>query len=147
MSKKEDISRGVRGHAPPEILKVEIKICATWGILEANLKKSSTLMFMMNISFVPSICSHRSTIFIFIEKKSTHFLTTTVKNLTFFLSPTLCVCVCVCVCVWCVCVCVCVSVEREKENCILSQTCLPQKTSVSTPNCLCPYFQIYNRII
>ena len=55
-------------------------------------------MFMMNVSFVPSTCSHRSTIFIFIEKKSTHFLTTTVKNLTFFLSPILCVCVCVCVC-------------------------------------------------
>ena len=58
------------------------------------MKKSSTLMFMMNISFVPSICIHRSIIFIFIEKKiSTHFLTTIVKNLKFSLFPH-CVCVC-----------------------------------------------------
>ena len=65
-------------------------------------------------SFVPSICIHRSTNLIFIEKKSTHFLTTIVKNLTFSLSPTLCVCVCVCLCVsLCVYVCVC---ERERER-------------------------------
>ena len=61
------------GASPPpprEILKVETKTCAIWGILETNLKKSSTLKFMMNINFVPSICIHRSIILIFIEKKS-----------------------------------------------------------------------------
>ena len=62
-------------------------------------------MFMMNISFVTSICNHRSTIFIFNKKNSkknkktnqptsTHFLTI-VKNLTFPISPTVSVCVCV----------------------------------------------------
>ena len=102
------------------------------------MKKSSTLLFMMNINFVPSICIHRSTIFIFTEKKiSTHFLTTTVTNLTFFLSPT-----------------VCVGVrerererererkrkrerERERENSILSQTCLPQNTDLSVLQTVC----------
>ena len=54
---------------PPNILKVETKICAIWGILEAYLKKSSTLKFLMNIGFVPSTCIHRSIILIFIEKK------------------------------------------------------------------------------
>ena len=84
-------------------------------------------MLMMNISFVPSICVHRSIIFIFIEKISTHFLTI-VKNLTFSLFPTLCVCVCVCVLR---------EREREKEkerererererNCIFSQACYPK---------------------
>ena len=73
--KKEKISTRVRGHASPlphlprKILKVETKICALWGILEANLKKSSTFKFIMNMSFVPSICIHRSVIFIFTEKK------------------------------------------------------------------------------
>ena len=47
----------------------QTKICAIWGILEANLKKCSTLKFMTNISFVPSICFHRSIILIFIERK------------------------------------------------------------------------------
>ena len=66
-------------------------------------------MFMMNISFVPSICIHRSIIFILITEKkiSTHFLTTIVKNLKFSLSPTVYVCVCVCVCVL---------RERERER-------------------------------
>ena len=74
-------------------------------------------MFMMNISFVPSICNRRSTIFIFNKKKipkkqtnkqktSTHFLTI-VRNLTFPISPTVSVCVCVCVCV---------DRERERER-------------------------------
>ena len=54
---------------PWKILKVETKICAVWGILEANLKKSSTLKFIMNISFLTSICIHRSIIWIFIGKK------------------------------------------------------------------------------
>ena len=67
--KKEEISRGVRGHAPRKILKVETKICAVWGILEANLKKSSTLKFIMNISFLTSICIHRSITLIFTGKK------------------------------------------------------------------------------
>ena len=102
--KKRIFLGGPRGMPPPpprKILKVKTKICAIWGILEANLKKSSTLMFMMNISFVPSICIHRSIIFILIEKKiSTHFLTS-VKNSKFSLSPTVCVCVCV---------------ERERER-------------------------------
>ena len=49
-------------------LKVETKICAILGILWANLKNCSTLKFMTNISFVPSICLHKSIIFIFIEK-------------------------------------------------------------------------------
>ena len=58
-------------HPPAQrkISKVETKIFAIWGILEANLKKCSTLKFMTNISFVPSICIHRSIILIFIEKK------------------------------------------------------------------------------
>ena len=79
--KKEDISRGgasspLHTTPPPlptpwKILKVETNlICVLWGILEANLKKSSTLKFMMNISFVPSICIHRSIILIFkVEKE------------------------------------------------------------------------------
>ena len=54
---------------PWKILKVETKICAIWGILEANLKKSSTLKFIMNISFVPSVCIYRSIILTFIGKK------------------------------------------------------------------------------
>ena len=94
--KKRKFLGGSGGMLPRKILKVETKICAIWGILEANLKKSSTPMFMMNISFVPSICIHRSIIFIFIEKISTYFLTI-VTNLKFSLSPTVCVCVCVCV--------------------------------------------------
>ena len=36
---------------PQKILKVETKICAIGSILEVNLKKSSTLKFMTNISF------------------------------------------------------------------------------------------------
>ena len=68
-NKKEKISRGVQGMLPRKILKVETKICAIWGILEANLKKSITLKFIMNISFVPSVCINRSFILIFIEKK------------------------------------------------------------------------------
>ena len=45
--------------------------------------------------------------------------------------------------------CVCACALRERENYILSQTCLPQNTSVITPNCLCPYFQVwlYDRIV
>ena len=54
---------------PRKILKVETKICAVWGILEANLKKSSTLKFTMNISFLTSICVRRSIILIFIGEK------------------------------------------------------------------------------
>ena len=54
---------------PRKILKVETKICAVWGILEANLKKSSTLKFIMNISFLTSICVRRSIILIFIGEK------------------------------------------------------------------------------
>ena len=64
---KKEISRGVRGHAPWKILKVETRICALWDIQGANLKKYSTLKFKMNISFVPSICIHRSIVLIFIE--------------------------------------------------------------------------------
>ena len=56
---------GAQGHAPWKILKVKTEFCAIWGILEANLHN---LKFMMNISFVPSICIHRSIILIFIEK-------------------------------------------------------------------------------
>ena len=65
--KKEEISWS-GGMLPWKILKVEIKICAISGILGANLKRSSTPKFIMNISFVPSICIHRSIILIFIEK-------------------------------------------------------------------------------
>ena len=50
------------GMLPLKILKVETKICAIWGILEVNLKKSSTLKLKMNISFV--------LIFIDLKKKS-----------------------------------------------------------------------------
>ena len=63
--KKEKISGVGRGgcvwwQAPSrKILKVETNlICAIRGIMEANLKKSSKLKFMMNISFVPSIHIH-----------------------------------------------------------------------------------------
>ena len=66
--KQEDISRGVGRMLPRKIWKVETKICANWGILEANLKKSSTLKFIMYIIFVPSVFVHGSTIFILIEK-------------------------------------------------------------------------------
>ena len=94
-------------------------------------------MFMMNISFVPSIYIHRSTILIFIPKNLNIFPDNCLKPNILPFSH--------CVCVWgggggeer----------ERERENGILSQTCLPQNTSVSSPNCLCPYFQILDRII
>ena len=55
--------------SPQTTLNVKTKICAIRGILKANLKKHSTLKFMMNISFVHSICIHRSIILIFLEKK------------------------------------------------------------------------------
>ena len=55
---------------PRKILKVETKICAVWGILGANLEKSSTLKFIMNISFLTSICIRRSIILIFIGEKA-----------------------------------------------------------------------------
>ena len=55
--------------SPRNFWKSRLKICATWGILEVNLKKYSTLKFIMNISFVPSMCIHRSIILIFIQKK------------------------------------------------------------------------------
>ena len=55
---------------PWQILKVETKICANRGILEVNLKKSGALKFIMNISFVPSICIHRSIILILIERST-----------------------------------------------------------------------------
>ena len=71
--KKRKFLGGSGGMPPRKFLKVETKICAIWGILEANLKKSSTLMFMMNISFVPSICIHRSIIFILLEKNLNRF--------------------------------------------------------------------------
>ena len=55
---------------PRKSLKVETKIFAVWGIfLEVNLKKSSTLKFIMNINFLTSICIHRSIILIFIGRK------------------------------------------------------------------------------
>ena len=59
---------GSGGMLPLKILKVETKIWAVWGILEANLKKSTKLKFIMNISFLTSICIHRSIIWIFIGK-------------------------------------------------------------------------------
>ena len=67
--KKRKFLVGSGGMLPLKILKVETKICAIWGIQGANLKKSSTPKFIMNISFVPSICIHRSIILIFIKKK------------------------------------------------------------------------------
>ena len=60
---------GSEGMLPWNILKVETKICAIGGILGANLKKSGTLTFVMNISFLPSVCIHRSIILTFTEKK------------------------------------------------------------------------------
>ena len=57
------------GVMPPPPPPPETKICAIWGILEANLKKSSTLKSITNISFVPSICIHRSIILFFAEQK------------------------------------------------------------------------------
>ena len=51
---------GSRGMLPWKMLKVGTKVCAVCGILEANLKKSSTLKFILNISFLPSICIYRS---------------------------------------------------------------------------------------
>ena len=61
---------GVRDMLPWKILKVKTKICAIWGILEANLKKFSILKFMMNISFLPLICIQRSITLISMGKKS-----------------------------------------------------------------------------
>ena len=61
---------------PPTTLKVETTIRAIRGILEANLKKHSTLKFKTNISFVPSICTHRSIILIFIESMLVDFFST-----------------------------------------------------------------------
>ena len=66
--KKRGPFQGLGGMLSRKILKVEIKICGIRGILEANLKKYSTLKFIMNISFVPSTCIHRSIILIFIGK-------------------------------------------------------------------------------
>ena len=59
---------GSEGMLPWNILKVETKICAIGGILGANLKKSGTLKFIMNISFLPSVCIYRSIILTFAEK-------------------------------------------------------------------------------
>ena len=85
LMKKEDISRGSGGtpphthtHSPPtshplKILIVETKICAICSILEANLKKTSTLIFVMIISFLPLICIQRSIILIFLEKSMLGF--------------------------------------------------------------------------
>ena len=67
--KKRTFLRGSGDMLPQKILKVETKICVIWGILKANLKKSSELKFIMNISFVPSVCIHSSIILIFIGKK------------------------------------------------------------------------------
>ena len=67
--KKRNYLGGSGGMLPRKILKVKTKICAVWGILEANLKKSSTLKFIMNVSFLTSICIHRSITLIFIGKK------------------------------------------------------------------------------
>ena len=59
--KKKRKFQGDQGHPHPrKLLKVETNICKIWGILEANLKKCSTLKFMTNISFLPSVCIHRS---------------------------------------------------------------------------------------
>ena len=69
---------------PPnwKILKVETNLtCAVRGILEVNLKKSSTLKFMMNISFVPSIFIHRSIILIFMEEKYSCWFFPPTKNI------------------------------------------------------------------
>ena len=71
MQKERTFLGGDPGTCPPpppprKMLKFETKICAIWAILEAYLKKCSTLKSMMNISFVPSICIHRSIILNFI---------------------------------------------------------------------------------
>ena len=66
---REEISRGSGGITPPPSPLPATKICAIWGILEANLKKCSTQQFMTNISLIPSICINRSIISIFIRKK------------------------------------------------------------------------------
>ena len=68
---------GSRGMLPLIILKVETKVSSICGILEANLKRSSTLKFIMNTSFALSICIQRSIILIFIGKKyACHFFPT-----------------------------------------------------------------------
>ena len=67
--KKRKYLGGSGGMVPRKILKVQTKICAVWGILKANLKKSSTLKFIKNISFLTSICIHRSITLIFTGKK------------------------------------------------------------------------------
>ena len=66
--KKRKYLGGSAGMLPWKTVKVETKICAIWSILEANLKKFSTLKFIMNIGFLPSLCIHRSIILIYIEK-------------------------------------------------------------------------------
>ena len=77
IKKGEEISKGGLGACTPfplKIVKVKTKICAIWGILEANLKKFSTPKFMMIFSFVSSIWIHRSIILlIFIEKSMLGF--------------------------------------------------------------------------
>ena len=96
MDKNEEISRGVRGIPLPPILRKILKSCAIYScfslhsqiyhlnfhrkkvstkkkfprfLIFISVKKCSTLKFMTNISFVPSVCIHRSIILIFIEKK------------------------------------------------------------------------------
>ena len=49
--KRGNMYGGLGACSPWKMLRVETKICAIWGLLAANLKKSSTLQFIMKINF------------------------------------------------------------------------------------------------
>ena len=101
-------------------------------------------MFMMNITFY-QFCTfnlHSQIHHLYFHRKqiSTHFLTTN-KNLTFFLSPTVCHSVCVCVCM-CVCVCVCGERERESEREWERERELYPFPNLPTPKYICQYSKL-----
>ena len=54
-------TRGVRGHAPPEIFEKMVKICAIWCILGHVLRGDNSIVFGAKTSKSPShnrSCSH-----------------------------------------------------------------------------------------
>ena len=54
--------------SPRKFWKSRLKYVQFEAFWKAHVKKSSTLKFILEISFVPLICIHRSTILIFIEQ-------------------------------------------------------------------------------
>ena len=137
-------------HRPKKIVRVETKIYAIWGILWANLKKCSTLKFMMNISFVPSVCLHRSIILIFIEKEVCFLIFfpqkiyfSAIFNVHFCENPRfnnkfqalVCVCVCVFLCTLFVCV--------HVHACLCVYVCVCISERMSACVCICVYPSVY----